>query len=438
MEALSIESEFFVRIHSYNTGVMNSVRFLKIGLALIVTALIPLGRGAAFWSSSELQMIESLRLGGDTNNANDPTNLLANNAQAANIGYQLFYDKRLSQEGDVACATCHNPEKTFTDGKALSEGVGRTNRNAPTIVGASHNIWQFWDGRADSLWQQALGPLENPSEHGFSRVAVAKLVAKQYRSEFETVFGPMPDFEDDYRFPANASPIGDDDAQSAWNQMTESDRAYVNTVFVNVGKSIEAFERQIQPGRSRFDLYAQSLKQSSNSDDLNATEIAGLRLFIGKAGCVTCHAGSQFSDGKFHNTGVPRNPDTPLDQGRAESMANLFKGEFSCKSTFSDATDACPKDLQSFANSQLIRAYKTPSLRTAAATAPYMHAGQFATLTQVIAHYRDAPKAPLGTSEIKPLSLTNQEMLELEMFIKSLNAPIDAPAQYLHPPLEGN
>ena len=217
--------------------VMNSVRFLKICVALAITALIPLGRGAAFWSASELQIIESLRLGSNTNDA-----------QAANIGYQLFYDKRLSQDGDVACATCHNPEKTFTDGKILSEGVGRTNRNAPTIVGASHNIWQFWDGRADSLWQQALGPLENPNEHGFTRVAVAKLVAKQYRSEFETVFGPMPDFEDDYRFPENASPIGDNNAQTAWNQMTESDRAYVNTVFVNVGKSIEAFKHSRNRG----------------------------------------------------------------------------------------------------------------------------------------------------------------------------------------------
>jgi cytochrome c peroxidase len=417
---------------------MNSVRFLQICLALAICALISLGRGAAFWSSSELQMIDSLRLGSKANNANDPTNALANDARAANLGYQLFYDKRLSQEGDVACSTCHNPEKTFTDGKTLSEGVGRTNRNAPTIVGSSHNTWQFWDGRADSLWQQALGPLENSSEHGFSRVAVAKLMAKQYRSEFETVFGPMPDFEDDYRFPENATPIGNNDAQTAWNQMTESDRAYVNTVFVNVGKSIEAFERQIQPGRSRFDQYAESLKQSSNSDDLNATEIAGLRLFIGKASCVTCHTGSQFSDGKFHNTGVPRNPDTPLDTGREEVLGNLFKGEFSCKSTFSDATEACPKDFQASTNAQLVRAYKTPSLRTAAMTAPYMHAGQFGTLMQVIQHYRNVPKAPLGTTELRALTLTNQEMLELEAFVRSLNAPIDAPAQYLRAPRASN
>jgi cytochrome c peroxidase len=417
---------------------MNSVRFLQICAALAISALIPLGRGAAFWSSSELQTIESLRLGDNASNVNDPTNALANDARAANIGYQLFYDKRLSQEGDIACATCHNPEKTFTDGKVLSEGVGRTNRNAPTIVGASHNTWQFWDGRADSLWQQALGPLENPSEHGFSRVAVAKLMAKQYRSEFETVFGPMPDFEDDYRFPENASPIGDNDSKTAWNQMTESDRAYVNTVFVNAGKAIEAFERQIQPGRSRFDQYAESLKQSSNSDDLNATEIAGLRLFIGKAACVTCHTGSQLSDGKFHNTGVPRNPDTPLDQGREEALGNLFKGEFSCKSAFSDAIEACPKDFQASTNAQLIRAYKTPSLRTAAMTAPYMHAGQFGTLAQVIQHYRNAPKSPLGITEIRPLTLTNQETLELEAFLRSLNAPVNAPAQYLRAPRVGN
>jgi cytochrome c peroxidase len=417
---------------------MNSVRFLKIGFALAIAALIPLGRGAAFWSTSELQIIESLRLDSKSSVSADPTNLIANDSQAANMGHKLFFDKRLSQDDDVACATCHNPEKTFTDGKALSEGVGRTNRNAPTIVGASHNTWQFWDGRADSLWQQALGPLENPSEHGFSRVAAAKLIAKHYRSDYEAIFGAIPDLEDEYRFPQFATPFGDTDAQNAWKQMSESDRAYVNQIFVNLGKSIEAFERRIQPGSSRFDLYAQSLKKSSNSDDLNATEIAGLRLFIGRAGCVTCHAGSQFSDGKFHNTGVPRNPETPLDQGREEVMGHLFNGEFSCKSTFSDSTEACPQDFQKSTNSQLIRAYKTPSLRTVAATAPYMHAGQFATLTQVISHYRDAPKAPLGTSEIKPLALTNQEMLELEVFLRSLNAPIDAPVKFLHPPSDGN
>ena len=135
---------------------------------------------------------------------------------------------------------------------------------------------------------------------------------------------------------------------------------------------------------------------------------------------------------------MPRNPDTPLDSGREEVLANLFKGEFSCKSIFSDATDSCPKDDRASFNAQLIRAYKTPSLRTAAVTAPYMHAGQFTTLAQVIQHYRTAPKPPLGATELRALTLSTQEALELEAFVRSLNAPIDAPGQYLRAPRAGN
>jgi cytochrome c peroxidase len=402
----------------------------------ISAVLLTTSRGASSWSPRELELISSLTLSQTTSMPSSPTNAVADDPRAVRLGHKLFFDKRLSAEGNVACATCHQPNRAFTDGKALSEGIGMTTRNAPTVVGAAYNVWQFWDGRSDSLWSQALGPLENPSEHGFTRAGVAHLIANQYRNEYEALFGLLPDFEDLYRFPERATPVGDAELQRAWSQMSETDRGYVNRVFANVGKAIEAYERQLNPGRSRFDRYAQSLSRNADgSADLNSTEVAGLRLFLGRANCVACHNGPQFTDGRFHNTGVPRRSDVGSDVGRSGGLETLKRSEFSCSSPYSDAPRDCNSRIPpASSDTQVMRAYKTPSLRMATVTAPYMHAGQFASLSEALRHYRAAPRAALGNSEIQPLNLTDQELLELEAFIRSLAAAIDAPAALLNEP----
>ena len=401
--------------------------------ALLALGGLTLGQQTTSWTPQETRLLTSLSLNA-TLTPRDPTNAVVNDPRAVSLGHRLFFEPRFSPEGNVACATCHKPELMFTDAKTLSEGIGMTSRNAPTIVGAAWNSWQFWDGRSDSMWSQALGPLENPSEHGFTRAGVAQVINGYYRSEYESLFGSLPDLDNLYRFPERASPIGDMDAKREWNQMSAGDRAQINRLFVNVGKVLAAYEYQIKPGRSRFDRYVQRIASSPEaSAAFTTTEIAGLRLFTGAAGCVGCHSGPMLTDNRFHNTGVPRNSAVMDDFGRSSGLESLSHGEFTCSSIYSDARTLCPSG-QPAPEARDLRAYKTPSLRTASVTAPFMHAGQFASLSAVLQHYRAAPKAPLGTSELRPVLLTDTELLQVEAFLRSLEAPLDTPAQLLVAP----
>jgi cytochrome c peroxidase len=150
-------------------------------------------------------------------------------------------------------------------------------------------------------------------------------------------------------------------------------------------------------------------------------EVAGLKVFIGKGNCVNCHNGALLTDNHFHNTGVPS---TTVDSGRAVGVRQAIAGEFSCTSKYSDAKAEDCEELR-FATTdgeELVRAFKTPSLRNVAARAPYMDAGQLATLDAVIEHYNAAPKAPFGHSELKPLKLSRDEKRQLVAFLQTLSA----------------
>ena len=170
---------------------------------------------------------------------------------------------------------------------------------------------------------------------------------------------------------------------------------------------------------------------------MSADEVAGLRLFIGKASCVNCHNGALLTDNHFHNTGVPV-PSTPLpaDSGRAVGVRQALAGEFACTGKYSDAkADDCEELRFAVAEGhELLRAYKTPSLRNVADRAPFMHAGQIATLGEVIRHYDRAPAAPFGHSELKPLKLSERERGQLEAFLRTLSSPLVAPPGHLAPP----
>ena len=122
------------------------------------------------WTETERSTILSLWIENLPPLPEDPSNKVAGNPDAARLGHQLFFDKRFSGNGDVACATCHQPDKYFTDGKVLAVGMGITSRNSPTIVGTAYHPFLFWDGRADSQWMQALGPMESVVEHGGNRM----------------------------------------------------------------------------------------------------------------------------------------------------------------------------------------------------------------------------------------------------------------------------
>ncbi len=405
--------------------------YVIVGIIFAITSIV---LGIENWTPEEKTLLLGLQR--STTIPKDQTNAVADNPKAAKLGHQLFFDKRFSESGEIACASCHVPDTYFSDAKQVSEGIGMTNRNAPTIVGATWNKWQFWDGRSDSLWSQALGPIENPSEHGFSRAAVAQIIFTHYKNEYETIFGSMPPLDDYFRFPDNASPLGDEDAKANWQHMTTSDQILVNRIFANVGKSIAAYERLIKPGESRADQYIQALRENRSTDKiLKENEQAGMRLFIGKAKCVTCHSGSQLSDQQFHNTGVPMVADLPLDVGRSTVNPQVSSLEFGCAGIYSDNQKVCQTQPVN-QGIQAMRAYKTPSLRNVAQTAPYMHAGQFKTLRAVLEHYNEAPKAPMGITEITGLGLNKNELNQLEAFLESLSAAPDSPDALLRNPAQ--
>ena len=133
----------------------------------------------------------------------DPTNAVADDPRAAHLGRRLFFEKRLSGDGRLSCAHCHDPEQAFTDGKTLAEGVGRTERNSPSLLNVAWQRWLFWDGRADTLWSQALKPLEHPLEMNGNRVAVARLLASDasLRVEYEALFNALPPMNDTHQSP---------------------------------------------------------------------------------------------------------------------------------------------------------------------------------------------------------------------------------------------
>lgn len=382
------------------------------------------------WSEEEIATLRSLWIGSLPPLAPDPSNRYSDDPAAAVLGEKIFFDTRFSRTGQVACATCHLPQMDFQDGKRLSEGVGRTNRRAMPIAGTAYSPWFFWDGRKDSQWAQVLGPLESPVEHGGNRTQYAHLIEQYYKVEYEAIFGPLPDLS---TFPPDAGPVEDAAARAAWEAMSEEEQERVNRIFVNMGKAVAAYERRIMPTASRFDRYVEAVINGDTemmAATLTPDEVAGLRLFIGKANCLQCHNGPLFTDNHFHNTGVPAAVDLPEDTGRALGAQQVLADEFNCLGPYSDATEDQCTELRFMVaeGHELERQFKAPSLRNVARRAPFMHAGQFDSLDAVLAHYNTAPQAPAGHSELEPLMLSEREISQLIAFLHTLSAPLDMPS----------
>jgi cytochrome c peroxidase len=409
---------------------------LSLGVAIPLVVSAAFARAGDRWSDAERDEIAALELPAELAPPTDPTNRVADDPAAVRLGQRLFFDVRFSSNGKVACATCHDPAREFQDGTPLAKGVGTTGRRTMPVASTAHASWMFWDGRKDSQWSQALGPWESPVEHGGSRAQYAHLVATHYRAEYEAIFGRLPDLS---RIRAHAGPVDDPAARAAWARMTTVERDRVTAVFVNMGKAVAAYERRITYGPSRFDRYAAALRGTGRAPEgiLSDDEAAGLRLFVGKARCTSCHTGPLLADFAFHNTGVPQAAGLPADAGRAAGAVKVKGDEFNCRSRWSDARAACA-ELEFVADTghALVRAFKTPSLRNVALRAPYMHAGQFRTLEEVIDHYDRAPTAPEGTSELRPPHLTDAERRQLITFLGALSAPLTTPDSLLRAPLQ--
>jgi len=375
------------------------------------------------WSSEERETLRSLSLASLGPLPADPSNRFAADPRAAALGERLFSDMRLSGNGKVSCATCHLPQKDFQDGVPLAHGVGTTGRRTMPIAGTAHGAWFFWDGRTDSQWSQALGPLESAVEHGGTRTQYAHTVSAHYREEYERVFGALPHMEG---LPAQAGPVADTAWRAAWSRIAAARQEEITQVYANIGKAIAAFERRIGFTPTRFDRYVDAElagRPHDSSSALTQDEIAGLKLFVGKASCVNCHNGARLTDDHFHNTGVPASSlVSAVDSGRAVGVRQALAAEFACTSRYSDAKpdDCAELRFATTEGEELVRAYKTPSLRGVAERAPYMHAGQLGTLTAVVDHYDRAPKAPAGHSELKPLKLSVKEKRQIEAFLRTL------------------
>ncbi|HEU4428401.1 MAG TPA: cytochrome c peroxidase [Myxococcota bacterium] len=352
----------------------------------------------AEWSDSERFLLSTLSLDALPPPAPDPGNAVGDEPNAAALGAALFRDARLSRNGRIACATCHDPERGFTDGRARAVGLAPLRRNAPSLLDVAWERWLFRDGRADSLWAQALVPIEHADEMGGSREAIAEHVAgdAQLRAGYQAAFATDPRGE-----PAAA-------------------------VFRNVGKAIAAYERTLRSPRTRFDDYVAAVLGGRRADAarlLDAREESGLRLLLsGRTGCVACHVGPRFSDGRFHNVGTGEIGAAREDRGREAGLESLRLAEFRCAAE-PDASRAgtCPTPEPTESSALLRGAFKTPTLRGLVQSAPYMHDGRFTSLEEVLDFYRHPPDDPSMRHELPArLDLTDAELDDLARFLRVL------------------
>lgn len=414
----------------------------KLSLFAALLALV-LALGAYFivarpspWTEQEMKTLRSLSLASLPPLSPDKSNRVADEPRAVELGHKLFFDPAFSRDGTVSCASCHMPELNFQDARAHGRGMAETRRRTQSVVGSAYFSWFFWDGRRDSQWSQALSPLEHSNEQGGDRTQYVQLLADKYKRDYESLFGALPDVT---RLPAHAAPNGDASARAAWNSLLQTDQQSISRVFANLGKALAAYERKLLPGASRFDQYVGALNQNSftrANEILTQDEIAGLKLFIGKADCVKCHNTPLFSDDQFHNTGVPQHLETEYDRGRAEGAVENLADEFKCWSEYSDdPTRDCPqlRYMQARA-AEIVGAFKTPSLRKTQYVPPFMHNAWYTNLPEILDHYNRAPAAMIGKTELRPLGLNEKELRDLEAFLLTLTAPVNAPPALLRDP----
>lgn len=374
------------------------------------------------WSEEEISLLRSFSLSSLPPLPNDPSNKYVDDARAVALGKKLFFDKRFSANGKVSCATCHVPEVSFTDKLPLAKGMGTTTRRSMPLIGSAYNAWFFWDGSKDSLWAQAIGPIESAVEHGFTRSMCAHLIQDRYKKEYEEIFGKMPKI-DHKSCPPKASPgTGNPAALKAWNAMKPEDRDAVSRIYANIGKAIAAFVSRILPEPAPFDQYVEAVsrKDISAAEHLMSRDAAeGLRLFIGKAKCTACHLGPLFTNSSFHDIGL-----SSRDKGRAEGIDKVLADEFNCFGKYSDAKAEECLELR-FIDKNRTKysgAFKTPTLRNVADRPPYFHAGQMKTLSEVLSFYRRS-----SSHELAHQDLTNAELDKIEAFLKTLSSPLRHP-----------
>ncbi|MFO1392175.1 MAG: cytochrome c peroxidase [Steroidobacteraceae bacterium] len=323
--------------------------------------------------------------------------------QKVTLGSKLFNDKRFSSTGQVACANCHDPAKAFTDSpRQTSEGINKLTgtRNAPTVVNAAYFTTQFWDGRSPSLEDQSQHPFLNPVEMGLKdHQPILQIVRTDpaYVASFREVYG------------LEASAITMNHVQMA----------------------IAAFERTIVSGDSAFDRWYFGGDKAAMSD----AAVRGFTVFLQDGRCVSCHVIEQdralFTDNRFHNVGVGMN----RIQAEVPVLAPRFL-EAKAKGMDVDVvvlSNPSTSELGRFAITDGLDdlgAFKTPTLRNVAVTAPFMHDGSLKTLRDVVVHYNNGGVTSKGdkvndflSGGIRELNLSEEQISDLVAFLEALTSP---------------
>jgi len=302
------------------------------------------------------------------------------------LGQALFFDNRISASGNLNCSSCHLPETGWTLPSAFSlanEGFVER-RNSPTLINVGYNQALIWDGRAPSMEKQAIGSTKNPVHKGQDIDKLMRILnddPKMVRM-FQVAYGAKPNVAD-------------------------------------YGRALAVWQRHfLISGESDFDRYMKGNKLA-----MSASAVRGMQLFSGKAGCITCHNGPNFSDSGFHNVGLKRNPS--FDQPEYLKVLKFDAKRMGVKEWASIDDD--PGRYLVTHDKADWKKFKTPTLRNLADTAPYMHDGRYQTLDEVIAHFdRGGDGTPNQDPRIKPLHLSAQERADLKAFLLSLWGPLPA------------
>ena len=393
----------------------------------------------------------------------DLSNRYGDDAAAAKLGQKLFFDKRMSgplldpdngalegslgangTPGLVACASCHVPKDGFVDtrspGQQISLAAQWTARKAPMLLESGSVTLFNWDGARDSMWRQTIGVMEGNREFNSSRLFIAQQMFQLYRADYEPIFGALPALDDTARFPALTPQTtgcvidpksttetyichGEPGDTAEYDGMAPADQTAATRVMVNAAKAIAAYQRQLRCGESRFDAWI-------DGDDtaLDASELRGATLFVGKAKCADCHLGPNLTDGKFHNVGLaPKHVAQAFvddnDNGAGTGLAGLATDALNVKSTFSDGDDG---RLPASVDATMAGAFRTPSLRCDATHPSFMHTAQLRTVADVVTFFNvggDALGPYPGQNELQPLGLTDDEQADLTAFLAALDGP---------------
>ena len=378
------------------------------------------------YTPEELAQLKALQLSALPPLKNDPSNRLSLNADAAALGEKLFFDPGLSQTGTVSCATCHSPEHGFGDGKVLSFGTATTKRHAPALLGVAHSTWFYWDGRRDTLWAQALSPLETSGEMDNTRVDVLKFVLNhsEYGPEFTRLTGFTPSLLENVD--DGAGPYASDEGKAAWMRIRPPKRERLDAAFSFVGKILAAYEESLQHTPARFDEFVELLLKEGEkaaSKVYSESEMRGARLYANeeRTPCLRCHNGALLTNQEFHNIDTGLSADGEFDVGRELGLKAAKLDPFNCFGVHSDASrEQCTGLNFGRGNHLDAGAFKTPGLRNLVNTAPYFHDGRKGTLEEVLAHYLASQGDSEDTHEMPEFALTGSEAADLIAFLKTL------------------